>query len=108
MEDYGEHSSMTIRFGCTSGQYCRQGSTSPRMRAPLTGGTLTVLCNYVASQDMEFLSTTFRALHHSMPMRRCNASQVAEMQLMNGAPNTEGSDRITLRPSGYRTGIGVC
>ena len=59
MEDYREHSSMTIRFGCTSGQYCRQGSTSARMRAPLTGGMLTVLFNYVASQDTEFLSRAF-------------------------------------------------
>ena len=59
MEDYSEHSTTTIRFQCTSGQYCQQGSASPRLRAPYTGGVLTVLSNYVASQDIEFLSRRF-------------------------------------------------
>ena len=57
------------------------------MRAPFAGGLLTVLCDYVASQKDEFLIRTLGGLHHSMLMRRCNASQVAETQLMNSWPN---------------------
>ena len=61
------------------------------MRAPFTGGVLTVLCNYVASQEQELLIRTFRVnrLHHSMLMSECNASQFAEMQLRNGLPNEQ-------------------